>query len=136
MLALFLITVLATAVAVAVFNLCIRHIKQRHQRIVFDSLMKQLSDCPQRMFTSGKREYLAVFVKGKEWGGKNYRIPVQEHWKDVKENEFDWDIFCMADCRTIERFIECNPAITVLNIPTESPDYKTTNCMYKIIRVK
>lgn len=136
-----ILVVAATVVATLAGVFLIVCLNKRRRGIEMEALMKQLSDKPQRTFKNGKREYLVAFIKGRECDSERCRIPVQEHWKEINkmsdfEKQFHWAIFCDIDIRTIERFIEINPAITVLNLPTESPDFKTTNCMYKIIRVK
>lgn len=128
-----IISVLATVVAVSVgFYLCMS-LNKRRRKIVVEALITNLNKYPQRTFKNGKREYLVTFLPGNLNYGDDRPNSQLSVWKELSN---EWGIFCKMDISTIEKLIEWNPTITVLNIPTESPSEKICGGMYKIIRVK
>ena len=94
---------------------------ERHR--VFEDYVKEFSCYPSRKFSLNDSEYEVFFV----WD-KRERITVGKLE--------DYHVFCPCDVQAIQRYIELNPSVIVLNIPTyviNANRYSTG--VYKVIKM-
>ena len=94
---------------------------ERHR--VFEDYVKELSCYPSRKFSLNDSEYEVFFV----WD-KRERITVGKLE--------DYHVFCPCDVQAIQRYIELNPSVIVLNIPTYVINAKRYSTgVYKVIKM-